>query len=283
MAIVIGLEGFPPFFMAGLRFIIAAIVLIGYSIYKGEGIPKKRSLIKNAFLGLVVLALGNGLLIWSEQYIASGYASVLVATLPIWFVMLDRSNWKFYFTNPFILVGIVMGFAGIVLLFYDQLTTELPEEMVKMQLIASSLVILGGVCWVAGTLYNRTRPAAGSMYQSLGWQLFAGAVFSFLISSGLGEFSTLPNYHATWESWAAVLYLSLVSNVIVFVAYTWLLSILPSAIVGTYAYINPIVAVLLGWLLLDEVISSHQLLGMAIILISAIMINLNRRKGKELK
>ncbi len=277
LAIAIGLESFPPFFMAGLRFIIAAVALLGYSIISGEGLPNKKSIIKNTILGFVILTGGQGLLIWSEQYIASGFASILIATLPIWFVIIDRSNWSYYFNNKLILVGLVLGFGGILVLFNDQLTAELPAETIKMNVIASLAVIIGGVFWVSGTLYNRSKPAYATISQSLGWQLLSGALLCFVISGVLGEFPRLEPAEVATKSWMAVLYLSLVSNVGAFIAYTFLLKNLPSAIVGTYAYINPIVAVLLGWMIADEVITLQQIIGMAIILFSAVLINLNRK------
>lgn len=283
MAIVIGLESFPPFLMAALRFVIAGTILIGLSLLRGDGLPSRKSLLKNIALGFVVMALGQGLLIWSELYISSGYASVLIATLPIWFVVMDKINWKYYFSNRFILIGVGLGFVGIMVLFYDQLTTNLPSETVKMQVIASAAVIFGGICWVVGTLYNRSKPAQGTMFQNLGWQLLAGSLFCMMISATAGELSGYQMGDSSWQSWSAVLYLAIASNVGAFLAYTWLLNIYPSAIVGTYAYINPMVAVLLGWLLLDEVITVHQFIGMMIILVSALTININRYRTKTVK
>lgn len=283
MAIVIGLESFPPFLMAALRFIIAGCILIGISLFRGDGLPNRKALLKNIALGFVVMALGQGFLIWSEKYITSGYASVLIATLPIWFVVMDKINWKYYFGNRFILIGVGLGFVGIMVLFYDQLTTDLPAETIRMQVIASSAVIFGGICWVVGTLYNRSKPAQGTMFQNLGWQLLAGSAFCLLISTSTGELIDFHMENASWQSWSAVLYLAIASNVVAFLAYTWLLNIFPSAIVGTYAYINPIVAVLLGWLLLDEVITIQQFVGMMIILVSALIININRYRTKTIK
>lgn len=276
LAIVIGLEGFPPFMMASVRFFIAGVLLVGYSLIKGEKLPGKSALIKNAIIGLVVLVGGQGLLIWSEQYIASGYASVLVATLPIWFVVMDRANWHFYFKNIYILLGVVLGFSGIVILFRDKLAEPLPNETIQLQLTASILVLIGGMCWVVGTLYNRSRPAPGSLYRNLGWQLLFGFVFSGVLSLLFGE--SYDNNAATLKAWIAVIYLSVAGSIVAYVAYTWLLNQKPSAIVGTYAYINPVVAVFLGWLLADEVISTRQIIGMVIILVSAVLINVNRTK-----
>lgn len=280
LAIVIGLEGFPPFLMASVRFLVAGVLLVGYSLIKREQLPTASSLLKNAVIGLIVLVGGQGLLIWAEQYIASGYASVLVATLPVWFVVVDRRHWKLYFSNPFIITGVMVGFVGIIILFWDKINDPLSSDNLQIQLIASGAVILGAICWVLGTVFNRSYPAPGTIYHNLGWQLLAGSVFSWLISTVAGE--TLDGTWSAigWRAWSAVLYLSIAGSVIAYVAYTWLLNQKPSAIVGTYAYINPVVAVFLGWWLANEQINSLQMAGMIVVLISAIVINLNKPKPK---
>ncbi|RED96607.1 EamA family transporter [Marinoscillum furvescens] len=277
LAIVIGLHGFPPFFMAAMRFLIAGVLLVGFSLYKGEKLPDRSSIVKNAIIGLVVLTGGQGLLIWSEQYIASGYASVLIATLPIWFVVMDRRHWTLYFSNPFILAGIIIGFAGITMLFRDQLVNGQEDDDVMLQLLASVAVLAGGICWVGGTLYHRSHPAPGSMQHNLGWQLLMGAAICMTISGICGEYPDIT-LSTDMMSWAAVIYLALAGSIAAFIAYTWLLERIPSAIVGTYAYINPVVAVFLGWLLADEKITAFQLSGMSVVLVSAILINVNRNK-----
>jgi len=209
LAIVIGLEGFPPFIMASIRFFIAGTILVGVSMWNKASFPKPQSLFKNSIIGLVVLVGGQGLLIWSEQYIESGYASVLTAALPIWFVIIDRRNWRYYFTTPAIMAGVIMGFMGILLLFRDKLTASIPEDEIETQIFASVVVLLGAMCWVVGTLFNKSRPAPGSIYQNLGWQLLFGGVFSLLISLFFNEFDGFSITTVSWEAWAAVLYLAI--------------------------------------------------------------------------
>lgn len=281
LVIVIGLQGFQPFFMASLRFVIAGVLLVGYAMWKGEQVPPGASILKNTFIGLVVLCGGQGLLIWSEQYIASGYASVLVATLPLWFVILDRRHWKLYFSNPYIILGVLLGFVGIIVLFRERLADPVPGENVELQLLASALVLIGAMCWVTGTLYNRSRPAPGSIFHNLGWQLLTSSVLCLIISVLLGEWEETPFRDTTWNAWSAVVYLSVAGSILAFVAYTWLLNKMPSAIVGTYAYVNPVVAVFLGWLWAGEVITADQMTGMVIILVSAVLVNLNRTKAAK--
>ena len=282
LAIIIGLEGLPPFMMASVRFLVAAIILLGYSIAKGEPTPTYQALFKNAVLSVFVLVGGQGLLIWSEQYIASGYASILVATIPIWLVVMDKANWKYYFSNPFIIIGVVIGFIGIVILFGDTMDDSfLDPTKSKNQIVAASLVLVGAWSWVAGTLFNRSRPARGSIYSNLGWQLVFGGIISLGISGTLGEFPKTNFSEVSLSAWISILYLSVAGSIIAFVVYTWLLTQKSSAAVGTYAYINPVIAVLIGWWYANEEITIYQIIGMIIIVVSAITINLKR--GQILK
>ncbi|UII31409.1 EamA family transporter [Fulvivirga ulvae] len=276
LVISIGLEELPPFLMASIRFIIAGVMLAGYCLYKKEKLPSARSIMKNAILGLIVLAGGQGLLIWSEQYIASGYASILSATLPIWFVIMDKSNWKNYFSNPFIITGVVLGFLGILLLFKDTLSASAFSETALLQLYGSLAVLIGAICWVVGTLYNRSNPAPGSMYSNLAWQLLMASFICLFISFSTGELAGFDISAVTYKGWLSVIYLAIAGSIIAFIAYTWLLTKMPSAIVSTYAYINPVVAVLLGWYLAEEVITRYQLIGMVVILGSAILVNITK-------
>ncbi|WP_258103599.1 EamA family transporter [Marinoscillum sp. MHG1-6] len=281
LAIAIAVKEIPPFVVASSRFIIAGVILVGYVLAKGEPMPSMRVLINNFIVGGIVLVGGQGLLMWSEQYIASGYASILIATLPFMFVLLDRKHWSYYFSNYMIILGLVVGFIGIILLFRDKLNEPLPTEDIRLQIIASIAVLMGGACWVSGTLYYRSHPSSGSMYSNLGWQLISAAFISFIVSLVLGEYGHFPVADISWQSWTSVLFLAFAGSIIAFVAYTWLLKELPSAIVGTYAYINPVIAVFMGWWIANEVISIDQIWGMLIILAGAFLVNMNRNHGKS--
>ena len=283
LVILIGLEDFPPHLMASLRFIIAGVILVSACFIRGEKFPSGSTIIQNIILGIVILSGGQGILIWAEQYIPSGYAAVLVATLPMWYVIIDKKQWGVCFSNPYIIFGVVAGFCGILLMFEEYLQISKLTEQDKMHLIASVAVLVSSILWVSGSLYHRYQPAPGSIYSNLGWQLLGGAVFSFLVSAVLGETANFTFASVSVESWAAVLYLALFGSIAAFVAYTWLLTQKPSAVVGTYAYINPVVAVFLGWLLANETISPSQFWGMLVILGSAVMVNLTRNKAWRLK
>lgn len=277
VTILIGLEDIPPFILATIRFVLAGVLLIGWCQLKGEPLPEMRSLKQNALLGVVMLAGGQSILFWAELYIPSGYAAILVATIPIWFVILDKNQWSHYFSNKYIISGLIIGFLGILLLFKERLDASLYTD--PMGLIASVAVLFGSICWVSGSLYYRYHPTSGSVFSNLGWQMLGGAVFCFFISLITGEWEQFSLGAVGWEAWAAVVYLALVSSIIALVAYYWLLGQMPAALVGTYAYVNPVVALLLGWLIANEIISFFQLSGMIVILCGAVLINFPKYKA----
>ena len=278
LVILIGLDGFPPFLLASVRFTMAASLLLGWCWFKGERRITWQAVGKNFLVGVVVLAGGQGLLNWSEQHIASGYAAVLGATLPVWFVIIDRRQWQTCFSNKYIIVGLILGFLGILLLFREQLDMPVAAGSEGMGMIASLVVLFGCICWVGGSLYYRYQPAPGSIIFNLGWQLLCGAVFCLFVSFFTGEWTGFSFHSVEVKSWLAVSYLAVAGSVVAFVAYNWLLTQKPSAVVGTYAYINPVIAVLLGWIIAHEIISSYQIGGMLLILLSAMMINFSKSK-----
>ena len=125
LAILFAIKTIPPFFMAGSRFLIAGIVLLSWALIKGERIPDKNSVLKISLAGILMLSIGNASLAWVEQYLPSGLAAILVATVPLWFVVLDKRQWNFYFSNKQIILGLIVGFAGVVLLFSGKSSADL--------------------------------------------------------------------------------------------------------------------------------------------------------------
>jgi drug/metabolite transporter (DMT)-like permease len=270
LAILIGLETLPPFIMAAIRFLIAGSVLLIIAAIRGEKIWVQ-GVYKNMLLGIVILTGGQGLLAWAELYIPSGYAAILVSTLPLWYVLLDRKNWKIYFKNRLIITGLILGFGGILLLFKKYLGTSTGTSV--LQLLGLLAVLGACVCWAAGTLYSKNNVNKSSIFINLGWQLIGGFLSCLLIGFISGELTGFSFANVSLNSWLATLYLAVAGSLIAFIAFTWLMTVRPAAIVGTYAYINPVIAVLLGWLMANESITLFQVAGMIIILFSAFLVN----------
>ncbi len=270
VAIVIGLETIPPFIMAAFRFIIAGGVLLVVAMARGENIWVP-GIYKNMLLGIVILTGGQGLLFWAEQYISSGYAAILVSALPLWYVLLDRKNWNVYFKNKLILTGLILGFVGILILFKNYIGLSGTEGI--LQLFGLLAVIIACICWAAGTLYYKNNMNQNSMFLNLGWQLIGGFLSSLAIGLLSNEFKSFSLSEVSMNSWLATVYLAVAGSLIAFIAFSWLMTVRPPAVVGTYAYVNPVIAVLLGWLIANETITVLQITGMVIILFSAFLVN----------
>jgi len=271
LAIKIGLENMTPFIMAFFRYLVAGVLLLCWCLLKGTIVWDKR-VVQNMLLGAFMLTLGQGVLFWAEQYLSSGLTAVFIATLPICYILVDRRNWKGYFQSKLTLASIFIGFFGIFLLFSGQ--TDLPSQHeANMTLIASFVVIGSCICWAIGSLYYKNNMSAGSLFANVAWQLIGGAITCFFIGLTTGEWAGFRIDETDLKSWSAVFYLSIAGSIIAFTASYYLLANRPAAVVGTYAYVNPIIAVLLGCLLAGEVISVIQIIGIAIILVAAYLAN----------
>ncbi len=270
IAILIGLETLPPFIMAAIRFLIAGAVLLIIAALRREKmwVP---GMYKNLLLGIVILTGGQGLLFWAEQYIPSGYAAILVSALPLWYVVLDRKNWRTYFKNKLIITGLILGFIGILLLFKKYIGASTGTN--PLQILGLLAVLLACICWAAGTLYYKNHVNQNSMFLNLGWQLMGGFLSSLLVGILSGELTGFSFTNVSMHSWLATIYLAVAGSLVAFIAFNWLMTVKPAAIVGTYAYVNPVIAVLLGWLMANESITMLQIAGMFIILLSAFLVN----------
>ena len=271
LAIVIGLESIEPFLLASMRYIIAGFLLLLFCLIKKEAIFN-RSALNNILLGAVMLPLGQGVLFWAEKYISSGLTAVFISTLPIWYIVADRRNWKNYFNSKLTLISILLGIIGIVILFGSPSATA-EQQTTGMTIIASLVVVMSCFCWAVGSLYFKYSHKTGSLFSNIGWQLVGGVITCMLISFFTGELNKFSFSAVTANSWFAVFYLAIAGSIIAFVSLYWLLDRRPAAVVGTYAYVNPVIAVLLGYLFANESISVIQVIGMLVILIAAYLAN----------
>lgn len=271
LAIVIGLQSVEPFLLASMRYIISGFLLLLYCLIKRENIFRKFA-INNILLGAVMLPLGQGILFWAEKHISSGLTAIFISTLPVWYIIADRRNWKNYFHSKLTLVSILLGIIGIAILFRSPSAAQ-EQHTGGITIIASLAVVLSCFCWAAGSLYFKYNHKTGSLFASIGWQLAGGTISCLLISLFTGELNTFSFSAVTTNSWLAVFYLAIAGSIIAFVSLYWLLARRPAAVVGTYAYVNPVIAVLLGYLFADESITAVQLIGMTIILIAAYLAN----------
>jgi len=276
LAILLAIKTIPPFFMAGTRFLIAGLILLVWALLKGEQIPDKKSILKISLAGVLMLALGNALLAWVEQYIESGLAAILVATVPLWFVLLDKKQWNYHFTNKQIIIGLIVGFAGVVLLFAGNGSADLFNS--KMKIISLIVLFVGTIGWTIGSLYSKYQKNQGSTLMKVAIQMVAASIVIFIGGFGLNEQKGFVIRNISWESIGALAYLVIMGSLVAYMAYIWLLSIRPASLVGTYAYVNPVVAVFLGWLIADEHVNIQKLIGLVVIIAGLVIVNTSKEK-----
>ncbi len=279
-AIAVAIRDIPPLLMAGIRFITAGLLLYAYSRWKGEPVPSLPDAGRISLAGCLMLFMGTGAVAWAEQYISSGMTSIIVATVPLWFVLLDKRQWKFYFSNTWILVGLLVGFAGVIILFADRRYFSFSGDNHK--LISFFVLTAGTIAWAIGSLYSKYKPVMASTGMKAAIQMLAAGICSMLAGLLSGEHRHFSFADVAPDAWLALAYLIIFGSLIAYMSYVWLLSIRSPTLVGTYAYVNPVVAVFLGWLLIHEPISRQQLIALLVILSGVILVNLSREKKATL-
>lgn len=277
-AILIAIESFPPLMMAGLRFLVAGLILFTWFRIKGEPTPSLSSIGQISVGGLLMLFIGTGSVAWVEQYIASGLAAIIVASTPLWFVILDKREWQANFNNRWVLLGLLVGFVGVLTLFADGESVSFSGD--RMKLISFFVLVAGTISWAIGSLYSKYRQSESSTGMKAAFQMLSAGSCSLLVSWFSGEINQFDPVKVSWQAVAALGYLITMGSLVGYMAYVWLLSVRSATLVGTYAYVNPVVAVFLGWLIAGEIISGLQIAALAVILGGVILITLAKRSVK---
>ncbi len=280
LGIKFAIETIPPFFHAGIRFLISGIILVVWQRAAGYEMPTRKQWVSTAFIGTMLLLGGNGLVAWAEQFIPSGIAALIISSMPMFLVIAEavrpngaKPNWQ-------TIVGLLVGFAGIfILVGPSQISGS------NVQLNPSGIVALLGACilWTTGSIYSRTADLPKSSLMTTGAEMLMGSIGLFIVSLLTGELKGWDPAQVSAHSMYGLLYLITIGSIIGFGSYTWLLQNAPISLVATYAYVNPIVAVLLGSWLGNEPLGPHVWLAAAIIIGSVIFINTTRGKPKVKK
>jgi len=273
LAIRYGIESFAPYRMMGVRSLVAGSVLYLWGRRQSsENISFWHW--RSAFLlGALFFLGGHGSLAWAEKRIPSGVASLLVATIPVWLALFEISLGKLRFT-PRLVMGLLLGFCGV--LFLTEPAKLLPGE--SMDVIGAGVVLLSSVSWAIGTILSRNIPLPRSSILFSGMNLLAGGALLLLVSFASGE--APPSAEPSLLSIAAVLYLIVFGSIVGFGAYMWLLRVESASKVGTYAFVNPGIAVFLGWLGGGEPLSPRILLAAAL-MVSGVAILVTSKEEKS--
>lgn len=270
------LESIPPFFMMGARFLVAGALLLGWCLLKGEKLPPLRSVISIALAGFLMLFIGNGAVTWVEQYLPSGLVAIIVASVPLLFVLLDKRQWGYHFSNRGIVLGLLVGFAGVMLLFAGKGAGDIKGDPV--QVLSFFVLMAGSIGWAVGSLYAKYKPVEGSTTMKAALQTLTAGVLSMVVGALAGEGSQFSWSGLTAVSVGALAYLIVMGSIVAYLSYVWLLSVRPPSLVGTYAYVNPVIAVFLGWGIAGETISRQQVLALAVILAGVLLVNFAKEK-----
>lgn len=270
LGIRLAIETLPGFLMAAVRFSLAGAILLTFSLLKGQRFVSSLSEWRKAFLvGALLLLCGNGGVTWAEKYVATGLVALLVSTEPLWVVIL---NWILTRKRPNskVLLGVLIGLAGVTLLVSDGLSQVNGRSW--LSLVGGGVVILAALGWAAGSVYTNRHPIDAPTSMASGMQMLAGGSLLLILALISGDAGRLNLSNASWTSIGAFFYLLVFGSLIGFTAYSWLLNNVTPSMATTYAYVNPVVAVFLGWLIAGEPLTRRILFAAAIIISSVILI-----------
>lgn len=258
----------PPLMMIGVRSLAAGIILFFISRFRNDEKVKRENILPLITLGALFFLAGHGLLSWAQQYVPSGMAAVLVTAEPLWIFGIEWFFLKDTRVKLKGLFGLFLGFAGIVYLIHSTSA----DTAFNYGLLAPVLIVAGTFSWGGGAVYSRVANVPGSPLLSSGMELIFGGILVLIASFILGEPSEFHFSQVSMKSFCALLYLIVFGSVIAFSAYIWLLGNTSATRISTHTYVNPIIAVFLGWLIADEQITIALLMATAIIIMSVYLV-----------
>ena len=280
------IQTMPPFLMAAARFLISGAILYAWRRLSGDPAPTRLQWRSAGIIGILLLVGGNGGVVWAEQTVPSGVAALLVGSTPLWMVLIDevlrrvaphhrpnhaRPGWISS-------IGILIGFAGIALLISPTEFTGLGDHV---DFVGGLVVLLAALLWSAGSLYSRTAVLPESALMGPAMEMLVGGTGLIALGTISGEWSRVNLGAISTESWLGLGYLILFGSLVGYATYTWLLRSVPTTLVSTYAYVNPMVAILVGNLLAQEPLTPRVLLAALVILGSVVLITVTQRKKRQ--
>lgn len=268
----VAVQYIPGLFLAGVRNLIAGSGILIFMLFSGNKLPDKRTLWQAALLGFIMISFSSGLSHWSVEYISGGLAAIIGATIPLWIAVFSFLSSKEKKISMQLIMGLILGFTGIAIIFYDHLA-EMLNSNFRLGII---LAAVSCITWAGGSVYTSKIKLSTSLLYGAGLQMLFAGMF-LLIASFLFHQTTnlliLPS-----QTWYAILYLVIIGSIITYSCFVYAMQHLPPERVGIYAYFNPIVAVLLGNILLGERLNLMIAIGTAVTLSGVYLVNSNFRK-----
>jgi len=274
LAMRFAIQTMPPFLMAAARFLIAGGLLYAWQRLSGVAAPTRRQWRSALIVGLFLLLGGNGLVVWSEQRVPSGIAALMVGSTPLWMVLIDGLRQR-RLPSGRVALGILIGLVGMAVLVGPSQLTGLHGDIDP---VGAALLTLAALSWAAGSLYSRKADLPKSPFLYNGMEMLCGGGALLLLGTVTGEWSQVNLGAISSASWLGFAYLVVFGSLIGFSTYTWLLRSAPTTLVSTYAYVNPIVAVIIGNLLAQEPLTPRVLLAAAVIVGGVVLITLSGSK-----
>ncbi len=267
LALRVGVTQFPPFLFSGIRFLIAGPILLGLLfLFRKVAFPSRKIILQQAVSGLLLCAFGVGIVGWSEMYVSSGLAAIICSVMPIWVILINLA-----FTSEDqpafpVVLGLIIGLAGIILIFGEHIG-DFSEPSYTLGIF---MTFLGNICWAFGTVWVKKKTESTDPFLAAGLQMLFGGIFLMPLSLAFDNYSTI-NWSTDMVS--ALVYLILFGSVAAYASYSYAIKKLPMTIVSLYAYINPIVAVILGSLILGERLNTRIGIGILITLAGIYVVN----------
>ncbi len=265
LAIRIGVGHLPPMLFAGLRWLIAGSTLLVYFKIKKQKLPRGKDLLNLAIVGLALIGFGNGLVVTAEKFVPSGITSLFLTTLPFWMVGGEAISGLGQKLNSKIVIGLLFGLSGAILIFSHDI-----KNIFNSSYLIGMLCLTGSVmCWSFGSIYSKYKKVNVPLFVGSSVQMFVAGLAQTTLGLLLGE---AAKFHFNYESFLAFSYLLIMGSLIGYGSYIYAIAHLPLSLVSTYAYVNPIIALFLGWLILDEQITIMIVVAAVIIFIGVIIV-----------
>jgi drug/metabolite transporter (DMT)-like permease len=276
LAMRIAVVEIPPHLMAGARFLLAGLLLYGWIRFRGVEPPTLIQWRSAVIVGAFLLLAANASVAWAEQRVPSGLAALLVASVPLWMVGMD---WARGGERPAtqVIAGLALGIGGVGLL----VAPSLSGRGEALDLTGAIVLILASASWAWGSIYSKSAPLPKSPFMATAQEMIAGGVLLLLAAAIAGQFHGFRPSQVSLKAWLSVLYLIVFGSLVGFTAYIWLLNRTSVARVGTYAYVNPVVAVVLGWAILSEPITTRTVVAAGVIVIAVALVNSARSAGSS--
>lgn len=275
----IGTETVPPFLLSAMRFILSGTIMLGFGLWREKEKTTPRQWLNAALIGILLIGIGNSSVALSVKHMPSGLVALFIAALPAWFIVLDWAFFSKQRPKPMTLWGLVIGFVGLFYIFdpFHLFSESAANGVRPYPLWPIPVLTVGSIAWATGSLLS-PRLDTPRQLTSSGIQMLAGMVSSIILS----YFLERNDWHSidtmTVRAWSAILYLVIFGSLIGYTAYSWLVNNAPPHLTATYAYVNPVVAIFLGWLIVDEVLTLQSIIGSVIVIGGVILMTAGKRK-----